>query len=92
VVLAGVAGLTVTTLLFGLSKSFVSVILTRALGLLSRSESVAFYLSRLSFSAGLASGNVTVIPTILIEITDKTNQSFAFPFFGFWWPVGSIIG
>lgn len=44
------------------------------------------------FSAGLFSGNVPVVPTILIEITDKTNQAFAFSFFGVWWPVGAVIG
>ncbi|KAF8969920.1 major facilitator superfamily multidrug-resistance, DHA1 sub-family [Flammula alnicola] len=42
--------------------------------------------------AGLFSGNVAVIPTILIEITDQTNQAFAFSFFGFWWPLGAIMG
>lgn len=29
---------------------------------------------------------------MLIEITDKSNQAFAFPVFGLWWPVGAIIG
>ncbi len=32
VVLAGVVGLTITTLLFGLSRTFVTVVVTRALG------------------------------------------------------------
>ncbi|TFK76596.1 major facilitator superfamily multidrug-resistance, DHA1 sub-family [Pluteus cervinus] len=41
---------------------------------------------------GLFSGNVAVIPTVLCEITDEKSQSFAFPFFGLWWPVGSILG
>ncbi|CAA7267909.1 unnamed protein product [Cyclocybe aegerita] len=72
-VLVGVAGLTLTTILFGLSTDFTTVMITRAL-------------------AGLFSGNVAVIPSMLIEITDKTNQALAFPFFGFWWPVGAIVG
>ncbi|KAF9483848.1 major facilitator superfamily multidrug-resistance, DHA1 sub-family [Pholiota conissans] len=42
--------------------------------------------------AGLFSGNISVIPTILIELTDQSNQAFAFSFFGFWWPLGAIIG
>ncbi|KAF8201618.1 major facilitator superfamily multidrug-resistance, DHA1 sub-family [Pholiota molesta] len=42
--------------------------------------------------SGFFSGNVSVIPTILIELTDQSNQAFAFSFFGFWWPMGSIIG
>ncbi|KAF8163161.1 major facilitator superfamily multidrug-resistance, DHA1 sub-family [Crassisporium funariophilum] len=73
VVLVGVAGLAITTILFGLSSTFNTVMLSRGL-------------------AGLFSGNVAVIPSILCEITDQTNQAFAFPFFGFWWPVGAIIG
>ncbi|KDR81469.1 hypothetical protein GALMADRAFT_221332 [Galerina marginata CBS 339.88] len=73
VVLVGVGGLAITTLLFGLSTSFTTAMISRAL-------------------AGLFSGNVAVIPSILCEITDDTNQASAFPFFGFWWPVGAIIG
>lgn len=73
VVLAGVAGLSVTTLLFGTSTSFKAAMVFRAL-------------------AGLFSGNVIVIPAILCEITDETNQAFAFSFFGVWWPIGAIIG
>ncbi|KAF9532320.1 major facilitator superfamily domain-containing protein [Crepidotus variabilis] len=73
VVLAGLAGLATTTLLFGLSKSFATVMLTRALG-------------------GIASGNVPVIPSMLIEITDESNQAVAFAFFGMWWPIGTIAG
>ncbi|KAF9458664.1 major facilitator superfamily multidrug-resistance, DHA1 sub-family [Collybia nuda] len=41
---------------------------------------------------GLFSGNVAVIPSVLCEITDRSNQSFVFPFFGLWWPIGAIIG
>ncbi|KAF8905966.1 major facilitator superfamily domain-containing protein, partial [Gymnopilus junonius] len=73
VVLVGAGGLAVTSLLFGLSTSFTSVILSRAI-------------------AGLFSGNVSVIPTILCEVMDESNQAFAFSFFGLWWPVGVVIG
>ena len=86
-------GLAMTTLLFGLSNNFVVLMLTRALG---NSESfssfVVFIVVSRCLVAGIASGNVTVIPSMLIEITDKTNQAQAFPFFGVWWPVGVIIG
>lgn len=42
--------------------------------------------------AGAFSGNVAVIPSMLCEITDSSNQYFAFSFFGFWWPLGAIMG
>ncbi|RDB20946.1 Endothelin-converting enzyme 1 [Hypsizygus marmoreus] len=73
VILIGVAGLAVSTGLFGLSESFLSALASRAV-------------------AGLFSGNVAVIPSVLCDITDSSNQSFAFAFFGLWWPVGAILG
>ncbi|KAF9001902.1 major facilitator superfamily domain-containing protein [Cyathus striatus] len=73
VVLTGVAGLSVATFSFGLSKTFSEVLIARAF-------------------AGIFSGNVAVIPSILCDITNSTNQSFAFSFFGLWWPTGAIIG
>ncbi|KAG9225985.1 hypothetical protein CCMSSC00406_0009082 [Pleurotus cornucopiae] len=42
--------------------------------------------------AGLFTGNVAVIPSVLCEITDTSNQAIAFPIFGLFWPIGSIIG
>ncbi|TFK29796.1 major facilitator superfamily multidrug-resistance, DHA1 sub-family [Coprinopsis marcescibilis] len=42
--------------------------------------------------AGLFSGNVAVIPSMLCEITDATNQAVVFPLFGIWWPIGAIVG
>ncbi|KAJ3862759.1 major facilitator superfamily domain-containing protein [Lentinula novae-zelandiae] len=42
--------------------------------------------------AGLFSGNVPVIPTVLCEITDPENESFIFPFFGIFWPLGMVLG
>ncbi|THV07911.1 major facilitator superfamily multidrug-resistance, DHA1 sub-family [Dendrothele bispora CBS 962.96] len=73
VIIAGAFGLTIATLAFGFSQSFLGVLGARAM-------------------AGLFSGNVAVIPSVLCQITDSTNQSFAFSFFGLWWPFGSIIG
>jgi hypothetical protein len=29
---------------------------------------------------------------VLCETIDRNNQSFVFPFFGLWWPIGAIIG
>ncbi|KAF9453277.1 MFS general substrate transporter [Macrolepiota fuliginosa MF-IS2] len=72
-ILAGAAGLAVTTLIFGLSRDFNSILISRCL-------------------AGLFSGNVAVIPSVLCEITDNSNQVFAYPFFGIFWPIGAILG
>ncbi|KAF8078095.1 major facilitator superfamily multidrug-resistance, DHA1 sub-family [Lyophyllum atratum] len=73
VILIGVAGLAVSTMLFSLSRSFATALASRAL-------------------AGLFSGNVAVIPSVVCEITDHHNQSAVFAFFGLWWPLGAIIG
>jgi len=71
--LAGVAGITITTVMLGFSKTFSGVLVARAL-------------------AGMASGNGPVIITSVCEITDSTNQVYALPFLGIWYPFGQIIG
>ncbi|KAF9262152.1 MFS general substrate transporter [Marasmius fiardii PR-910] len=73
VILAGVLGLTIATLCFGVSSSFPAILATRAL-------------------AGIFSGNVSIIPTVLCDITDASNEAFAFSLFTIWWPIGSIVG
>ncbi|KAH9951314.1 MFS general substrate transporter [Amylocystis lapponica] len=42
--------------------------------------------------AGLFSGNIAVVHSVLGELTDVTNQSVAFPIYGLFWPMGAIIG
>ncbi|QRV89502.1 major facilitator superfamily transporter [Ceratobasidium sp. AG-Ba] len=42
--------------------------------------------------AGLFSGNVAVIHSVLGEITDETNSNIAFPLYGLCWPIGAIVG
>ncbi|KAJ4488469.1 major facilitator superfamily multidrug-resistance, DHA1 sub-family, partial [Lentinula aciculospora] len=73
VIIAGALGLTISTIFFGVSQSFLTAMIARAL-------------------AGLFSGNVPVIPTVLCEITNSENESFVFPFFGIFWPLGMILG
>ncbi|KAJ3923297.1 major facilitator superfamily domain-containing protein [Lentinula edodes] len=73
VIIVGTLGLTISTLFFGVSRSFLAAMVARAL-------------------AGLFSGNVSVIPTVLCEITDPENESFIFPFFGIFWPLGMVLG
>ncbi|KAJ4479490.1 major facilitator superfamily domain-containing protein [Lentinula lateritia] len=73
VIIVGTLGLTISTIFFGVSRSFLAAMFARAL-------------------AGLFSGNVPVIPTVLCEITDPENESFIFPFFGIFWPLGMVLG
>ncbi|KII88700.1 hypothetical protein PLICRDRAFT_110564 [Plicaturopsis crispa FD-325 SS-3] len=73
VVLVGIVGISVASILFGLSKSLTGVLVARCL-------------------AGLFSGNVAVIHSVLGELTDETNQSVAYPIYGLFWPLGAIIG
>lgn len=89
VILAGTVGLALSTILFGLSQNFQSALAARALG---TTKDVQNSVSDTILLAGLFSGNVAVIPSVLCEITDRSNQSFVFPFFGLWWPIGAIIG
>jgi MFS family permease len=73
VILAGAFGLTVATVAFGFSKSFIGILAARAI-------------------SGLFSGNIGVIPVAVMQITDASNQAFAFSRFGIWWPLGAIFG
>lgn len=43
-------------------------------------------------TAGIFSGNIAVIHSVLGELTDETNQAVAFPIYGLFWPLGAIIG
>jgi len=73
VIIVGIIGIAVTTVLFGLSDSLTEVLISRCI-------------------AGLFSGNIAVIHSVLGELTDPTNQALAFPIYGLAWPLGSIIG
>ncbi|KLO14164.1 MFS general substrate transporter [Schizopora paradoxa] len=42
--------------------------------------------------AGLFSGNVAVMHSVLGELTDSTNQAIAYPLYGLCWPLGVIVG
>ena len=42
--------------------------------------------------AGLFAGNVSVMHSVMGEITDATNQAIALPIYGLAWPMGSVIG
>lgn len=48
--------------------------------------------SELALLAGLFSGNVAVMHSVLAEITDSSNQAVAYPIYGLCWPLGVIIG
>ncbi|KAF7972101.1 hypothetical protein HWV62_18922 [Athelia sp. TMB] len=42
--------------------------------------------------AGLFAGNVSVMHSVMGEITDASNQAIALPIYGLAWPLGSVIG
>ncbi|KIK63612.1 hypothetical protein GYMLUDRAFT_444784 [Collybiopsis luxurians FD-317 M1] len=73
VIIFGVFGLSISTILFGVSQTFWTAMISRGI-------------------AGLFSGNVPVVPTVLCEITSPENESFVFPFFGIFWPIGMVLG
>ncbi|OBZ75636.1 hypothetical protein A0H81_04450 [Grifola frondosa] len=73
VVLAGIFGIAISTVLLGVSTTLTGVLLARCL-------------------AGLFSGNIAVIHSVLGELTDSTNQAIAFPIYGLCWPLGAIVG
>jgi hypothetical protein len=86
-------GMNLATLLFGLQRTLVGLLLVRCLG-----QSLCYPwftnhdLCHCTISGGFFSGNVAVIYSVLGELTDSTNQAIAFPIFSLAWPVGSIIG
>lgn len=73
VIIAGIFGLSASTLLLGFTSSLWTILLSRAL-------------------AGLCSGIAAVLHSVLGELTDATNQHIAFPLYGLFWPLGSILG
>ncbi|KAB5593958.1 membrane protein [Ceratobasidium theobromae] len=73
VILLGTFGVALSAALFGLSNSFVHMVLSRTV-------------------AGLLSGYVAVLHSVLGEITDTTNQAAAYPIYGLCYPIGSLIG
>jgi hypothetical protein len=83
----------VTTVLFGLSDSLTEVLISRCIGMCSTYHFPNQFLrAQCDFKAGLFSGNIAVIHSVLGELTDPTNQALAFPIYGLAWPLGSIIG
>lgn len=41
---------------------------------------------------GLVAGNIAVLHSMLVEITDDTNQNIAVPIYSLSWSTGSIVG
>ncbi|KAG9091891.1 hypothetical protein FS749_016163 [Ceratobasidium sp. UAMH 11750] len=73
VILFGLSGVALSTTNFGLSNTFIWMMMARTI-------------------AGIFSGNVAVVHSVLGEITDDTNSRIAFPLYGLCWPIGAIIG
>ncbi|KAH9934807.1 MFS general substrate transporter [Fomitopsis serialis] len=73
VVLTGILGIGLSTMILGTAHNLAGILLARCV-------------------AGIFSGNIAVIHSVLGEITDSTNQAIAFPIYGLFWPLGAIIG
>lgn len=43
-------------------------------------------------SAGLFSGNLPVIQSVLAELSNPSNQAFAVSIYSLLWPFGNIVG
>ncbi|KAF8969916.1 major facilitator superfamily domain-containing protein [Flammula alnicola] len=76
------------------SAWFCLVVHFRSLFAFYRSVSISSRTRRanIPLSAGIFSGNAAVLHSVLGELTNPSNQAFAFPTYGLFWPLGSIIG
>ncbi|KXN90531.1 Protein ZINC INDUCED FACILITATOR 1 [Leucoagaricus sp. SymC.cos] len=73
VIVIGTAGLSISTILLGLTSNLPQILIARCL-------------------AGTFSGTAAVLHSVLGELTDQSNQAVAFPIYGLFWPLGSIVG
>ncbi|KAJ3565839.1 hypothetical protein NP233_g7383 [Leucocoprinus birnbaumii] len=73
VIIIGTTGLSISTILFGLTSNLPQILIARCL-------------------AGTFSGTAAVLHSVLGELTDQSNQAIAFPIYGLFWPLGSIVG
>ncbi|EUC58978.1 MFS transporter [Rhizoctonia solani AG-3 Rhs1AP] len=73
VLIFGLFGQALSVFLFGLSKRFWQLVVSRAL-------------------SGALNGNVGVAKSMVVELTDETNQAQAFAFTPMVWSLGSTLG
>lgn len=73
VLLTGLFGLSLSMYCFGLSKTFVGLVLSRSLN-------------------GALNGNVGVMKSMMVEITDETNLAQAYAFMPLAWSSGGTLG
>ncbi|CAE6472936.1 unnamed protein product [Rhizoctonia solani] len=73
VLMFGLFGQALSVFLFGLSKQFWQLVVSRAL-------------------SGALNGNVGVAKSMVVELTDETNQAQAFAFTPMVWSLGSTLG
>ncbi|KAI6108162.1 major facilitator superfamily domain-containing protein [Pisolithus sp. B1] len=73
VLLTGLFGLSLSMYCFGLSKTFVGLVLSRSLN-------------------GALNGNVGVMKSMMVEITDETNLAQAYAFMPIAWSSGGTLG
>ncbi|KAI6006602.1 major facilitator superfamily domain-containing protein [Pisolithus orientalis] len=73
VLLTGLFGLSLSMYCFGLSKTFIGLVLSRALN-------------------GALNGNIGVLKSMMVEITDETNLAQAYAYMPIAWSSGGTLG
>jgi len=73
VILTGLFGLSISMYCFGLSRTFLGLVLSRALN-------------------GALNGNIGVIKSMMVEITDSTNLAQAYAYMPIAWSSGGTLG
>ncbi|KAJ7149118.1 major facilitator superfamily multidrug-resistance, DHA1 sub-family, partial [Mycena filopes] len=73
VVLVGLVGLSLSMFCFGLSRTFVGMVLSRSLN-------------------GALNGNIGVIRSMVVEMTDSTNIAQAYAYMPLGWSLGGVLG
>ncbi|KAF8267048.1 major facilitator superfamily domain-containing protein [Lactarius quietus] len=73
ILLCGILGTCVSSLLFGLSRSLPALIFSRCLN-------------------GMLNGNVGVMKSMMVELTDETNMARGFSLIAATWAVGGTLG
>lgn len=89
VIIIGTVGLSISTILFGLTSNLPQILIARCLGL---PDFLRAFPILIQILAGTFSGTAAVLHSVLGELTDQSNQALAFPIYGLFWPLGSIVG
>lgn len=95
VLISGLCGVVISTILFGMSRSFTMMLISRALsGALNGNVAVIKrFVRNLTTATPISylTHPSTHVCSVLGEITDETNQGAAFAYLPLCWSIGSLI-